>query len=123
MVKTLEAQDNHHLIASDRVEGTAVYHVDGEKLGVIRNFLVDKKSGRAEFAIMDFGGLFGIGTDHYPLPWKLLAYDSEKGGYVIDIDRSILAKAPRHSAARPEYDRDFDDMVRAYYDGRPAAFI
>ncbi len=33
------------LIASDRVEGTAVYNRQGERLGKISNFMVDKRSG------------------------------------------------------------------------------
>lgn len=123
MDDTITAHDNHHLIASDRVEGTAVYHVDGDKLGTIRNFLVDKASGRAEFAVMDFGGILGLGTDHFPLPWSMLSYDTDKGGYVVDLDRGALGQAPRYGTVRPDYDRDFDDMVRAYYKDVPTPFI
>ena len=30
--------------------------------------MVDKKSGQAEYAVMSFGGLFGLGDNYYPLP-------------------------------------------------------
>ena len=46
-------QSPHRLIASNRVEGTAVYDRQGEKLGRIENFMVDKKSGQAEFDFME----------------------------------------------------------------------
>ena len=123
MVDTISRQDNHHLIASDRVEGTAVYNLAGERLGTIRNFMVDKVSGRAEFAVMDFGGLFGLGTDSYPVPWSMLNYSRDKGGYMVDIDKSRLESAPRYGEVTPEYDRDYDDRVRAYYAKQPGPFI
>ena len=51
-----DTQSPHRLIASNRVEGTAVYNRAGEKLGRIENFMVDKVSGRSEYAVMSFGG-------------------------------------------------------------------
>jgi hypothetical protein len=123
MADTIARQENHHLIASDKVEGTTVYNRAGEKLGTIRNFMVDKVSGRAEFAVMQFGGLFGLGTDYYPLPWGRLSYDRELGGYVVDVDKAALTDAPRYGDLQPDYDRDYDDMVRAYYDRQSGPFI
>jgi hypothetical protein len=115
--------DNHHLIASDRVEGTAVYNAQGVKLGAVHNFLIHKASGRVELVIIRFGGLLGVGVDHFPLPWGMLAYKPEVKGYVADVDRAVLENAPRYGDVRPDYDLDYDDMVRAYYDERPTPFI
>lgn len=123
MTETISRQDDHHLIASNRVEGTAVYDRDGDKLGTIRNFMVDKVSGRAEFAVMEFGGLFGLGTDFYPIPWAMLTYSVDRGGYVVDIDKRRLEHAPRYAELEPFYGRDHDDMVRAYYEKQSAPFI
>src|SRR5262245_31424834 len=68
--------ETDRLIASDKVEGTAVYNANGERLGSVCNFMVDKRSGQAEYAVMSFGGFLGIGDDYYPLPWKSLTYDT-----------------------------------------------
>lgn len=106
----------HRLIASNRVEGTAVYNRSGERLGTIAHFMVDKVSGQADYAVLSFGGLFGLGSDHYPLPWKVLDYDPAQGGYVVDLDRDVLDKAPRYAAEdEPVYDRDYDSRVYGYY--------
>lgn len=124
MAETVTRQEHHHLIASDRVEGTAVYSGAGDRLGTIRNFMVDKVSGRAEFAVMQFGGLFGLGTDYYPLPWSMLSYSVDKGGYVVDVNKQQLERAPRcGDDLEPAYDRDYDDMVKAYYARQPGPFI
>ena len=106
----------HRLIASDRVEGTAVYDRQGEKLGRIENFMVDKVSGRSEYAVMSFGGFLGIGDDHYPIPWSKLTYEPEQGGYVVDLDREKLKDGPKFRAGEePQFDRDYDQRVYDYY--------
>ncbi|WP_062732903.1 PRC-barrel domain-containing protein [Sphingobium abikonense] len=106
----------HDLIASDRVEGTAVYNRQGEHLGKIDNFMVEKRSGQVRYAVLSFGGFLGIGNDHYPLPWSILTYDTDKGGYVIDLDKQVLDNAPRYAAdARPDYDEAYGRNVYQYY--------
>ena len=51
MADTLPLEETDRLIASDKVEGTRVYDRNGNKLGSIMNFMVDKRSGRAEYAV------------------------------------------------------------------------
>jgi PRC-barrel domain len=106
----------HRLIASNRVEGTAVYNRQGEKLGRIESFMVDKHSGQAEYAVMSFGGLFGFGDEHHPLPWNALDYDPEQGGYVVDLTKEKLQAGPKYRAGdEPAFDRDYDRRVYDYY--------
>lgn len=116
MVDTLNRNQTNRLIASDKVEGTAVYNLQGERLGTVRNFMVDKRSGKADYAVLEFGGLFGLGSDHYPLPWDMLDYDTDKGGYVVDIDKEQLTDAPRYRESdTPEYTDDYGRTVYGYY--------
>jgi PRC-barrel domain len=104
------------LIASDRVEGTAVYNQQGERLGTIENFMVDKRGGQVEYAVMSFGGFLGIGHDHYPLPWKMLDYDPAQGGYVIDLAKDKLENAPRYGkGTEPAYDERYGRSIYDYY--------
>ncbi len=106
----------HDLIASDRVEGTAVFNRQGEKLGTISKFMVGKRSGRVEYAVMGFGGLFGMGERDYPLPWNVLDFDPDKGGYVVDLDKEQLKNAPSvERGTDPAYDRDYGEQVYTYY--------
>jgi hypothetical protein len=52
---------NHPPIASDRIEGTLVRRPNGEKIGRIERLMIDKASGTIAYAVMSFGGLFGLG--------------------------------------------------------------
>ena len=51
----------HQLIASDRVEGTAVRRPNGDMIGHIERLMIDKVTGKVSYAILSFGGFLGIG--------------------------------------------------------------
>ena len=108
--------ETSRLIASDKVEGTEVYNRQGEHLGEVHNFMVDKRTGQVEYAVMSFGGFLGMGESYHPLPWKALTYDTSKGGYVVDLDKAKLEGAPTYRAGdEPEYDREYGRRVYDYY--------
>jgi|SRR5215470_7501739 PRC-barrel domain len=84
------------LIASDKVEGTAVYRSNGDKVGTIARVMIDKISGKVAYAVMSFGGFMGIGQDYYPLPWNLLTYNPQLEGYEFNIGEEELKDAPKY---------------------------
>jgi sporulation protein YlmC with PRC-barrel domain len=112
----IATDETTRLIASNKVEGTSVYDRGGEKLGSIYNFMVDKRSGKVDYAVLQFGGLFGLGSDYYPLPWDVLTYDTDQGGYVVSLDKSVLEKAPRYARDNePSFDDAYGRDVYGYY--------
>jgi hypothetical protein len=60
-------RETYSLIGSDKVEGSAVYRSNGEKVGRIERVMIDKINGKVAYAVMSFGGFMGIGEDS-PLP-------------------------------------------------------
>jgi PRC-barrel domain len=92
-----ERRETHELIGSDKVEGTAVYRSNGEKVGTIARVMIGKKSGKVGYAVMSFGGFLGIGEDYYPLPWSLLTYNPNLGGYEVNITDAQLKGAPKYT--------------------------
>ena len=81
-------------ISARRVEGTAVYNARGDHLGTIHDVMIDKRRGAVSYAVMSFGGFLGIGEKYHPLPWNLLTYDEQRGGYVVDLTEEQLRGAP-----------------------------
>ena len=92
------ADTEGRFIAASKVNGTNVYDMRGEKLGSIYDVVLDKASGKTEYAILSFGGFLGIGDKYHPLPWAQLKYDTDRGGYVVDLDRNRLEGAPVYAA-------------------------
>jgi len=97
MTDSMNKSTDSRLIASGRVEGVSVYTRQGEKLGTIKDIYIDKRSGRAEFASVGSGGFLGAGENYRPVPWQVLDYDAQKDGFVVDLDRTSLEKAPAYS--------------------------
>jgi sporulation protein YlmC with PRC-barrel domain len=109
-------QMNSYVISSDKVEGTSVYNGNGDKLGSIDELMIDKRSGVVRYAVLEFGGFLGMGTDRYPLPWSMLKYDTSLEGYVVPVDKSHLENAPRYAETEmPEYSDAYGQKVYGHY--------
>lgn len=112
----LPIEETAEAIASDKVEGTAVYDAHGARIGRIHNFMVDKRSGQVLYAVMSFGGLLGMGESYRPLPWAVLRYDEKLDGYVVGIDMDRIRNGPSYDAgAEPRYDRLYYGTVYGHY--------
>ena len=112
----LARDETSDMISSEKVDGTAVFGGNGEKLGTIKHFMVGKRDGRVRYAVMSYGGLFGMGERYYPLPWDTLTYDEDQGGYSVNLTREQIEGAPSYeSGQEPQYDRAYGQQVYGYY--------
>jgi len=112
----LAIDETRTLISSSKVEGTAVYDRDGSRMGTVHNFMVNKRTGKVDYAVLSFGGFLGMGTRYYPLPWDMLEYDTSQGGYVVDMDEDDLDEAPSfRSGEEPDFSDRYGHHVYGYY--------
>ena len=113
----LATDETDRLISSDKVEDTSVYNPRGESLGKVYHLMIDKYTGQVDYAVISFGGFLGIGEKYYPLPWKKLTYDTRMGGYVVDLDRDRLERAPSYTARdMPNWsDRSYTRRIDEYW--------
>jgi hypothetical protein len=109
----------HHLIAASRVEGAPVFTADGEKIGHVEDLMIEKVSGKAAYALMGFDGFLGVGERFYPLPWSMLTYDPERGGYVAPVSKAQLENGHAVSDREVEDEIDWREAVHAYYGATP----
>ena len=111
----------HALVASDRVEGTVVRRLSGERIGTIQRLMIDKVSGNVAYAVLRFGGFLGMGEKHPPIPWEKLKYDTTTQAYQVSITEAELAAAPSYAAGQ-EFDwgdRKSEIALHDYYSARP----
>ncbi len=113
--------ETNSLIGAEKVSGTEVYNSAGEHLGEVHDVMIDKVSGKVAYAVMSFGGFLGIGQKYHPLPWSTLDYDVRKGGYVVNMTKDQLEKAPTYDAGRePDWsDRAYEKNLHDYYRATP----
>ena len=112
-----DLEQSTSVISASDVKGTAVYNFQGERLGSIDDLMIDKASGNVAYAVMSFGGFMGIGSNYHPLPWCLLKYDTDKGCYVVNLDRSQLEGAPAYPVgSNPNWgDREYEAGLHDFY--------
>ncbi|WP_241773041.1 PRC-barrel domain-containing protein [Erythrobacter sp. SG61-1L] len=113
---SVSTEETHDLISSDKVDGTAVYSTDGEKLGHVDHLMIGKRSGQVKYAVMSFGGFLGLGESYHPIPWDALDYDTQRDGYVVAIDKAKLHDAPYYTGdSPPVFDANFGAGLYRYY--------
>jgi hypothetical protein len=56
-----------------------------------------------------------------PLPWSVLRYDADQGGYVVNLDKSRLEEAPAYDANKTPVwgDPVYETRIHDYYGANP----
>ena len=63
---------------------------------------------------------WGIGEEHYPTPWSNLKYDTNLGGYLVNLTKDQLEKAPKYANENDwQWSRENDKRVYEYYRAAP----
>jgi sporulation protein YlmC with PRC-barrel domain len=75
-----------------KVIGSDVRNKAGEKIGDIRDLVVDD-NGTIKLAIVSTGGFLGVGDRMHAVPWDALTL-GPNDDHVLDIDRARLQAAP-----------------------------
>ena len=111
------------LIPAEKVNGTDVYNAKDEKLGSVEDLMIDKISGQVAYAVLSFGGIMGMGSKHFPLPWSALTYNTRKGGYIGNMDKKRLETAPSFDADEDhDWTADYGRSIDRYY-GTPTLWM
>ena len=109
------AEPTQLLIQSNKTDTMPVRSRDGDKLGSVYAFMVNKRTGQAMYAVLTIGGFLGMGKAYYPLPFALLQFDATADAYVVTIDRRVLEGGPSWAANAPVFDQAYADRVASYY--------
>ena len=83
-------------ILASKVKGTNIYNLAGDKIGHVEDVVLDKESDNIMFAALGFGGVLGMGEKYFPVPWSMLDYSPDKGGYVVPLSKDVLERAPTY---------------------------
>lgn len=70
--------------------GMEVQNHDDENLGDIEDFVIDMNSGRVEYALLGFGGLFGLSTQTAAIPWSALDVRAGERIAMLDTTEDVL---------------------------------
>ena len=88
----------------------------GEDLGKIEEVMIDMELGRVAYAVLSFGGLWGLGSKWVPVPWDAVALRPDEK-VLLKIAKDKIDKAPNfESATLPELaNRQWGAVIHTYY--------
>ncbi len=78
---------------ASKIIGTNVKNPDGDNLGGIKELVIDPESGHVVYAVVSFGGVLGMGSKLFAIPWTVLHWTRDKEYYVLDLDKETLKTA------------------------------
>lgn len=82
------------LVSASTLSNDDVYNRQGEKLGSIKDLMMDIHSGRVCYAVLSFGGFLSLGEKLFAVPWSALAVDTENKRLLLDTNEERLKDAP-----------------------------
>ena len=106
MVKSAIQANRHpagpgpELMGASTVTGDTVCNADGEKLGEIKEIMLDTQTGRVAYAVLSFGGFLGLGDKLFAIPWAVLKLDPDRQRFVLDVEKERLERAPGFDKSR-----------------------
>jgi len=89
-----------HVLRSGDIIGLAVRNKAGEHLGKIDDLVVDMKSGEVRYAALSFGGIAGIGSKLFAVPWNAMTFvmgepnKANSRHFVFEVNKDQLENSP-----------------------------
>lgn len=82
------------VLSASTLNGDEVYNAKGEKLGSVKEIMLDVRNGKVCYAVLSFGGFLGMGEKLFAVPWSSMVVDTEEQRFVFDVDPERLKSAP-----------------------------
>jgi sporulation protein YlmC with PRC-barrel domain len=88
------ARQAEKLFSASGLLESLVRDARGKRLGEIEDFILDVVSGRIEYVVFSFGGLFGLGSRLCAVRPNMLRVDEHNGCVSLDYDKAQLGNVP-----------------------------
>lgn len=82
------------VLSATTIIGDNVVNRQGDDLGKVEEIMLDTTNGRIAYAVLSFGGLFGLGNKLFAVPWNALSLDARNHRLILNVEKSVLENAP-----------------------------
>jgi sporulation protein YlmC with PRC-barrel domain len=108
------------VLSASTLNGDDVYNPSGDKLGCIKDLMLDIDNGKVCYAVLSFGGFLSLGEKLFAVPWRALKVDTEKKRFIMDTDEERMKNAPGFdSNSWPDMaDTSWEKSIYNYYNTR-----
>jgi sporulation protein YlmC with PRC-barrel domain len=92
--KTDPDKKYRRILAASTMAGDHIRDAAGENLGKLDEVMIDIPSGKVAYAVLSFGGVLGMGSKLFAVPWSALKVDEDEKCLILDVDKKKLENAP-----------------------------
>ena len=109
------------VLSASTLDDDDIYNLKGQKLGSIKEIMLDINTGRVCYVVLSFGGFLSMGEKLFAVPWSALTVDTENKRYLMDTDEERLKEAPGFDTDNwPNMaDPTWEKKVHSYYGTQP----
>lgn len=120
-MKGSQVAEKPRVLSASTLSGDPVRNTRGEDLGKIEDFMIDLERGRIAYAVLSFGGVFGVGDKLFAVPWKALTIDTDRHAFLLDVPKERLRNAPGFDKDDwPDItSADWNTQIHSFYGTKP----
>ncbi|HLT96456.1 MAG TPA: PRC-barrel domain-containing protein [Acidimicrobiia bacterium] len=82
------------VLSASTLKGDAIVNPAGDKLGSLKELMIDVADGKIAYAVLSRGGFGRLGERLFAVPWDLLTVDGDQKCLVLDVDEDVLEDSP-----------------------------
>lgn len=114
-----EAAHTYALYPAGKVLGLEVHNNSDKNVGEIGDLLVDPRTGEIRYAVLEVGGVLGVGEDHRVVPWSYVQVvtdekDAEKCHARTLLTEDQVKAAPAYKKDQ-RYEADLDKRIESAF--------
>lgn len=107
-------------LTATSIIGDKVHNFEDEHMGHIKDIMLDVRTGKIEYYVIEFGGFLGIGEKFFAIPFALLQVDPDHKLFRFNEKRETLEKAPgfdkHHWPETNEHKKEYVSLSYSYWD-------
>jgi sporulation protein YlmC with PRC-barrel domain len=83
-----------NLLSAGTITGNEVWNRKEEKLGSIKEIMLDIDTGKIRYVVLSAGGFLGMGDHLFAVPWSAFKLDTKQRRFLLDVDVERIKAAP-----------------------------
>lgn len=109
------------MLSAGTMNGTSIKNLLGDGLGDIRDLMIELKSGRVAYTVVECVGLIGFGSKLFAVPLNALRQDAQDKCFVLNATKETLDNASGFDKDHwPDFaDRSWQKAVHKHCDTQP----
>ena len=104
-------------LTATSIIGDSVENRKGDDLGKIEELMVNLESGKVEYAVVQSGGVLGVGKKLFAIPFEQLQINEDKEIFILDRDKDYVKNSPGFDPSHwpGTNDHDYFNNVNSYF--------